>query len=56
MHFLLPIVVIGAIVVFAVGTFMKPTPEARRRQLRADLEIIQEEDRRAAELEKGPGF
>jgi hypothetical protein len=56
MHFLLPILVLGAIVVFAVSALRRPSPEARRRQLRDDLLAIQEEDRRAAELEKGPGF
>jgi type II secretory pathway pseudopilin PulG len=56
MHFLLPIVIIGAIAVFAISTLRRPSPQARRRQLREDLLAIQEEDRRAAELEKGPGF
>jgi hypothetical protein len=56
MHFLLPIVLIGFIVLIGVRTLIRPSPEARRRLLREDLRIIQEEDRRAEEVEKGPGF
>ncbi len=53
MHFLLPVVVLGGLVLVFGILLSKPSPAARRRRLREDLQAIQEEDRREEELRTG---